>query len=82
MFVTNTACVRSFTNGTTGMSMPSEVSPLAVIVPVFTNGYQWFLPLAANLADNLERRQNYQRAKWRHFQDDNQWKWQADRCRN
>ena len=32
---------------------------------------QWILPLVANLADNLEGRQNYQRAKWRHFQDCN-----------
>ena len=24
-------------------------------MPMFTSGYQWFLPLAANLADNLER---------------------------
>ena len=51
-------------------------------MPMFTNGYQWFLPLAANLADNLERRKNYQRAEWRHIHDDNQWKWRADRCRN
>ena len=48
-------------------------------MPMFTNGYQWFLPLAANLANNLERRQNYQRAKWHHFQDNNQWKWRVDR---
>ena len=50
-------------------------------MPMFTNGYQWFLPLAANLANNLECRQNYQPAKWRHFQDNNQWKWGADRCK-
>ena len=37
-------------------------------MPMFTNGYQWFLPLAANHADNLEGRPNYQRAKWRHPQ--------------
>ena len=44
------ACVWSFANGTNGIPMPSEVSPLAATGK--TNGYKWFLPLAANLADN------------------------------
>ena len=48
--------------------MPSKVLPMVTI------GCQWVLPLVANLADNLECRQNYQRAKWRHFQDCNLWK--------
>ena len=64
----HTECVRSFANGTNGMPMPFEVSPLAAIgtngMPMFTNGYHWFLPLAANLVENLEGRQNYQRAKF------------------
>ena len=33
------------------------------VMTMFTNDYQCFVPLAAN----LERRQNYQRAKGRHF---------------
>ena len=47
--------------------MPSEVLPLAAIgtngMPMVPNGYQWFLPLVANFADNLERSQNYQHPK-------------------
>ena len=35
---------------------------------------QWVLPLVSNLADNLEGRQNYQRAKWLHVQDCSLWK--------
>ena len=31
--------------------------------PMATNGNQWGLPLAANHVCNLQRRQNYQRAK-------------------
>ena len=65
------ACVRRFANGTNGMTVPSEISPLAAIGTWYTSvyqrlpmvNYQWFLPLVANLADSIERRQNYQRAK-------------------
>ena len=41
----NTACVRSFANGTDGIPMPSEVLPLAVTryhwYQWYANGYHW-----------------------------------------
>ena len=43
------ACVRSFSNGTNGMQMPSEVLPLATTgtngMPMVTNGHQFFISL-------------------------------------
>ena len=78
-------CVRSFAIGTDTHAFQSLL--LAVSgdhwYQLYVNGYQWlqmsFLALAANLAENLERSQNYQR-NCRHFQDDNQWKgWANER---
>ena len=66
------AYIRGFANGTNGMPMTFEVSPLAAIgyhsYLKYANGYQWLPMVFTNLADNLEGRQNYQRAKLRHPQ--------------
>ena len=40
------------------------------------------LLMATSGSQSCRRQPNYQRTKWCHFQDDNQWKWRADRCRN
>ena len=60
-FIMAKECVRSeFSQWYQWHANAVHVSPLAVIgnngMPMFTNGYQCFLPLAANLADNLERK--------------------------
>ena len=47
LLLANTACVRSFANGTNCIPMPSEILPLAVIgyhwYRWYANGYHWLL---------------------------------------
>ena len=70
----NTACVRSFANGTDGIQgrlkfchWQSFVTIGTSGMPMVTIGCHLVSPLVANLADSLEGRQNYQRAKLTSF---------------
>lgn len=48
-------------------------------MPTISNDFQSCLTITINLADNPDRRQNHQRIKWCHFQDDNERNWREVR---